>query len=336
MKHIDSALVVGAGAIGSIVAATIHTTSPGSVRVLADSTRMERLRATGIVVNGTRLDIPLAPASQAAADARATGNAAGSMPAPADEQSPEEVFHPGLIIVAVKSYQLDQAIRDMAPYVGKDTVILSLLNGIASEDDLAAAFGRGQVLYSMIIAIDALRENGGTSYSRGGTITFGEARNPTGAWSEPVRAVAEYFDRTGIRYSVPEDMIRSMWFKFMINVGINPASAITGGTYGVFQTVPEARSLMDAAMLELIEISKIMGTGLTEADLPSWYSTLVSLMPGGKTSMLQDVEAGRRTEIDIFAGTVVNLGRATGVPTPVNKTMHDMVKIIEARNGIRI
>lgn len=52
--------------------------------------------------------------------------------------------------------------------------------------------------------------------------------------------------------------------------------------------------------------------------------------------MLQDVEAGRRTEIDIFAGTVVNLGRATGVPTPVNKTMHDMVKIIEARNGIRI
>ena len=86
---------------------------------------------------------------------------------------------------------------------------------------------------------------------------------------------------------------------------------------------------MDAAMRELIAIAKIMGTGLDEADVDSWYRTLAGLAPNGKTSMLQDVEAKRKTEIELFSGAVVRMGEETGVPTPVNRLLFDMIRAIE-------
>jgi len=134
MKEIRSTLIVGAGAIGSSVAAMIHKALPGAVSILADVRRGEALVRDGLVVNGERLDLPIAPA--------------GRPPAAGEE--------PGLILVCVKNHQLASAIVDMAPYVGEGTVILSLMNGIDSEDDLAAAFGPEKVLYAMILAIDAV------------------------------------------------------------------------------------------------------------------------------------------------------------------------------------
>lgn len=307
MKEIRSALVVGAGAVGSIVAATIHGSQPGSVAILADEVRGARFKSEGLVVNGERHDIPLARA--------------GVAPAKGEE--------PGLVIVAVKDRQLADAISDMKPYVGPDTLVISLMNGISSEDALAEAFGREKVLYAMIIGIDAVREDFATRYGAKGVITFGEAKNPAGGWSEPVSRIASFFDRTGVAYNVPEDMIRSLWFKFMINVGVNQASAVLRAPYATFQRIPEARRVMDAAMLELIAISAKRGTGLVEGDLESWYATLARLAPEAKTSMLQDIEAKRKTEIELFAGTVVKLGEESGVPTPVNRLLFDMIRTIE-------
>ena len=82
-----------------------------------------------------------------------------------------------------KTYQLDQAVRDMSAQVGPRTLILSLFYGITSEDALAAAFGREKVPYAMILGIHALREGNATSFSSGGLIHFGDARNAEGAWS---------------------------------------------------------------------------------------------------------------------------------------------------------
>jgi 2-dehydropantoate 2-reductase len=307
MDDIRSALMVGAGAVGCAVASKIHTAIPGAVSVLASPSRMERFSAEGFVINGVRMDFPLAPAD------RAPGNG--------DE--------PGLVVVAVKNHQLGQAIADMAPYVGRESLILSLMNGIVSEDTLASAFGREKVPYAMIIGIDAVREGNSTRFTQGGTINFGEAQNPAGAWSERVSRIASFFGRAGLRYSVPEDMIRSLWYKFMINVGINQASAVLGAPYGTFQRLREARRVMEAAMRELIAVSRAKGSGLQETDLESWHGTLRSLSPDAKTSMLQDVESGRKTEVEIFAGTVIELGEETGVATPVNRLLFDLIRTIE-------
>src|SRR5208282_5255259 len=123
-------------------------------------------------------------------------------------------------------------------------------------------------------------------------IHFGDPSNAEGAWSDRVSRIARFFERTGVPFVVPGDMIRSLWYKFMINVGINQASAVIRAPYGVFQTMPEAREVMESAMRETVELSRSLGTGLRDEDVAAWYDTLSKLAADGKTSMLQDVEAG--------------------------------------------
>jgi 2-dehydropantoate 2-reductase len=309
MERIDSVLIAGAGAVGAAVAGVIHDAAPGSASVLAGPERAARFRSAGFELNGRRYDFPIAPAGEA--------------PAPGAE--------PDLIVVAVKCHQLAAAIEDMRPYVGPRTLILSLLNGITSEDDLAAAFGREKVPYAMIIGIDALRDGNSVSFSSSGKITFGDARNDPASPSDRVSRIASFLGRVGLRYEVPEDMIRSLWYKFMINVGINQASAVLRADYRAFQELPEAREVMESAMREAVAVSKALGTGLVDADVDSWYSTLKAMSPDSKTSMLQDVEARRKTEVEAFAGKIVGLGGKTGVPTPVNRLLFDIIRTIEKR-----
>jgi 2-dehydropantoate 2-reductase len=307
MGDIRSVLIVGAGAVGGAVASVLRKGEGVRVSLLADAERAARYEAEGFSLNGERLFFPVVPA--------------GSSPRPGEE--------PDLVIVAVKAHHLSRAIADMAPRVGPGTLVLSLLNGITSEDELAAAFGREKVPYAMILGIDAVRIGSETSFSSAGKIHFGDARNPAGARSDRVSRIAALFDRCGMGYVVPEDMIRSLWYKFMINVGINQASALLRAPYGPFQRLPEAKAVMEASMREVVALSRALGTGLVDSDVEAWGETLSRLSPDAKTSMLQDVEAGRKTEVEIFAGAVIALGEKAGVATPVNRLLFDMLRTIE-------
>lgn len=119
--------------------------------------------------------------------------------------------------------------------------------------------------------------------------------------------------------------------KYMINVGINQASAVMREPYRTFQTDPHAKAVMESAMAEVVALSKALGTGLEDSDIRAWYTILSGLGADGKTSMLQDVEAGRITEVEAFAGTVMELGRTTGVPVPVNTLLYHLIKAAERK-----
>jgi 2-dehydropantoate 2-reductase len=305
--EIGSLLIVGAGAVGAAVAGIVAERDESAVRILAGDERMRRYQREGFLLNGARRDFPLV--------------------------SPTARSEPDLVIVAVKSYQLPRAIEDMRNHVGPSTLVLSLLNGISSEDILAEAFGRDRVPYAMILGIDAVREGNSTRFSGTGKIHFGDAANARGSWSARVSRIARFFERTGVSYEVPADMIRSLWFKFMINVGINQASAVFRASYGVFQTMPEAKEVMESAMRETVALSGSLGTGLRDADVPAWYETLMKLAADGKTSMLQDVEAKRKTEVDAFAGTMIRLAETAGVAVPVNRTLFNLIRAIERGYG---
>jgi 2-dehydropantoate 2-reductase len=127
-------------------------------------------------------------------------------------------------------------------------------------------------------------------------------------------------------------MIRMLWWKFMVNVGMNQASAVMRAPYGVIQSSPHARELMEALMREVVVLAKAGGINLVEKDIDDWYGFLKTLSPRGKTSMLQDIEAGRKTEIEIFAGKVVELGKTHGIPTPVNETLLRIISVLEIIN----
>jgi 2-dehydropantoate 2-reductase len=292
MNPIKRIAIIGAGAIGGAYASMFYDMSNDSVSFIAGESRFSELDRNGIVVNGKHYNIPVC--------------------------LPGQILNPfDMIIIAVKHHHLDGAIHDLNGSVGDNTIMLSFMNGIESEEAIRAAFGVEKVLYSIVLGIDAVRLGNSIIYNNQGRVFFGETRNDV--LTLRVERVKELFERAGINCVIPADMIRTMWWKFMINVGINQASAAFHSPYILFQSQSEARTLMDSAMREVMVIAQSLGINLNEVDIHSWHDILSKLSPEGKTSMLQDVEAGRKTEVEMFAGKVIELGRRLGIPTPVNE-----------------
>lgn len=300
-RRVERVVICGAGAVGSAYAALLHDLAPDRLAVVAGGERRARLLREGLTVNGRRFEVRcLAPGE----------------PAPAAD----------LLLVAVKQHHLPQAIEDVRAVVGDGTLVLSLLNGISSEAALAAAFGAEKVLPAFVVGNDVVREGTSTRYTRLGRLVFGASTNDP---ADPrVLAVRELLDRARIPYSVPADILREQWWKFMLNVGVNQVSAVLRATYRAF-SLPEVQDLTRRAALEVVAISGHEGVRLAPEDVERIFPILATLGPDGKTSMLQDVEAGRKTEVEIFAGMVVELGRRHGVPTPVNELLGTQVRALE-------
>ncbi|TVR92013.1 MAG: ketopantoate reductase family protein [Spirochaetaceae bacterium] len=313
MQHINSILILGAGGLGAAYGTVIHTTKPGLLSFLADGSRALRLRQDGVVVNGTPFFLPVVEPPQTAGE---SVTSAGADVTPAD-----------LILLTVKYHHLADTVELMRPFVGPNTVILSLLNGIDSEEILARSFNSEQILYGMSLGIDAVREGKQVRYSSLGTIYFGRANNEH--ISPEVRLIQELFAECGIIYETPTDMIRTLWWKFMINVGINQVSAVLEQPYRAFQRPGHAHALMVTAMREVIALAVQRGIDISEEDIEKWNTVIPRLSPDGKTSMLQDVEGRRKTEVEMLAGKVVELGKELEVPTPVNSVLMKLLKAKE-------
>ncbi len=302
---IEKIAIIGAGALGAAYGSLLYEMDPKCICFIASSARLERLRRDGVVVNGKRYPIAVV--------------------------SPDEAEPADLLIVAVKHHHLDQAIAEMKKVIGPETTVLSVMNGIDSEERIGAVYGMDKVIYGLTLGIDAVREGNSVNYKNQGRIFFGEAKNP--GMTDRIRRIHELFDRAGIAHVVPPDMIRSLWFKYMVNVGANQVSATLRANYGALRSSAQAGELMDAAMREVIAIARAMNVDLGEKDIGEWYKVLDGLHAEGKTSMFQDVEAGRKTEVEMLAGTVLELGKRFGVATPVNQRLYDELKRIEAASG---
>jgi len=306
MESINTISILGAGAMGSFYASKFYDMDKDSVTLVAKGDRCERLRKEGLVVNGTHYALPVVE--------------------PQDTSPPSD-----LIVVALKHQHLPEGIRDIRNRVGDNTIILSVMNGIDSEEQLGHAYGMDKLLYAVAVGIDAVREGNRTHYTTQGRLFFGEADNRT--ITPRVRLMQALFDRAGIVHETPTDMIRTLWWKFMINVGINQSSAVLRAPYGVFQRSPEASEIMESAMREVMVLAHAAGVDLAEKDIQDWLGVLAQLGFDGKTSMLQDVEARRKTEVEMFAGRVTELGRKYGVPTPVNQILLRAIQVIEKYSG---
>lgn len=294
--------VIGAGAMGSAYAEKIYAMDGDSISFIATGERYDRLKRAGVVVNGKHCPIAVIK--------------------PEDIQTPFD-----LLIVAVKHHHLPGAIEDMKPGIGENTRILSVMNGIESEEQIAEVYGKDKVLYAVAVGIDALREGNCLTYSTPGKLFFGEAENHVP--SARVKEFQDFFDKAGIPWQTPDDMIRILWWKFMVNVGMNPVSVLMRANYGVFQSSGETRALMGTAMKEVIDLAEAVRVNLSEKDIEDWHTVMEGLSPHGKTSMLQDIEAGRKTEIEMLGGKVTELGHRYGVPTPVNAALLTIIKVLE-------
>jgi 2-dehydropantoate 2-reductase len=293
--------IQGLGAMGSLYVAAF-TDAGFNVSVIADGPRANRIEDEGFTLNGKHYPVKVAR--------------------PSSEQTPVD-----LIIVGLKQHHLAGAIEDLAPFVGDQTQILSLINGLDSEPMLIERFGEEHVLYCSTIKMTPVRDGNVVQSDDMGFLVFGESHNEDPP-SERVQRVQTMCDAAGIQYKTAPDMLREVWWKFMVNVGVNQVSGVLRTPYGRMKQDPDVLVLMVGLMREVLALAAAEGINLNEQDIDDFKRIFQTLTDDGKTSMLQDVEAGRPNEVDIFAGKVVELGQKHGIPTPLNQSFLHMLRVL--------
>lgn len=302
MGVIEKVLVIGLGAIGGIYAAKLQQYDPKCIRVLIDQSRIERYRAQGIILNGERFDF--------------------------DYVLPDlEGDKADLILMATKADALPDAITAIEHFVGDETIILALLNGITSEEKIAERYGWDKVLHSYFVGHGSTRSGNAITFDGVGRIVFGEA-NAQGQ-SRRVEAVRRFFDASKIDYELPDDILFAMWCKFVVNVGINQASAILRGSYGALRDSEKAYAFVRDLMQEAVAVAEKVGIRNVDGLLPWSENFIRNMPPAFKSSMLQDIEAGNKTEVDLFGGAICALGEKYGIPTPQNELFLRLIKALE-------
>ena len=306
-REIRTVSLIGLGAIGCFLASHLGHLLGSDLRVIAGGSRRERLEREGVIVNGVRHHFNIV--------------------------SPEENCgqnYPDLAIIITKFPALPQALEDMRNQIGPDTLIMAPLNGVEAEDKVAEVFGWDNLLYSLA-KVSVVMKDGCASFNpKAARIEMGEKHNET--MSPRVQAVKELFERAGIRTVVPEDMERAIWYKYMCNVSENQSAAVLGIPFGAWSVSADANFIREELMREVIAIARKKGISLSEKDMEKQASILRDVPPENKPSTLQDIEAGRKTEVEMFGGTIIRMGRELGVPTPYNEMFYHGIKVLEQKN----
>lgn len=300
---IQNVAIVGKGALGLLFGSQIaETLGTDNVCYLMDDARYERNRERQLSINGEPCLIP----NVRAGDAK-----------PAD-----------LVIVCVKAYGLDDAIDSMAGAVGPGTRIISLMNGITSEERIATRYGWDNVALSIAQGMDATFIGDELTYTHPGEIRLGaDERTAPGV----VDDISALLGRCGICHEVEDDMWRRLWVKFTLNVGINQTCMVYGGTYSsVVEPDGEQLRCYVAAMREAAAVAHAEGVEVTEADISEMVALAASLVPDGMPSMAQDRINKKPSEVEEFAGTVIRLAEKHGILVPQNRWLYKRVHEIEA------
>lgn len=233
-----------------------------------------------------------------------------------------------LVVVLVKSYHTREAIEAAMPVVGPHTVVMSLQNGLGHEEIIAEVVGRDRVVAGKTYVGGVLLGPGHVLAGiRGKSTHIGEL---DGSVTPRIEAIAAEFGRAGLATIVSPNIVGTMWDKLLINVATGALSAVTRLPYGKLYAIDEIKACALAAVGEAMAVAAAAGVTLSiESAEEAWIKAADGLPADFKTSMLQSLEAGSRTEIDFINGAVVRWGERCHVPTPVNRTLVACVKGIE-------
>ncbi|MDC7225343.1 MAG: ketopantoate reductase family protein [Spirochaetales bacterium] len=306
MNEIKTAAIIGAGALGLMYAGMMKEKLGDNCFFLSDNNRCEKIRNSSFSING-------APRRFHAAT-------------PSDMESGAEK-KPDLILISVKNHHLEDISPLVESAVHEDTIIISVLNGIESENFLRRRFPGAVVVSTVAVGMDAVKEETALNYTSAGKLLIGiEDADES---HHALKSLEGLFKSCNMAYEIPSDIQRALWWKWMINIGVNQVSAVTGANYGVFHTQRDIQELMEWAMQETIDVAKAAGVDLRDDDIENWYPILRSLGAENKTSMLQDIEARRKTEVEAFSGKLISTAEEHGVDVPVNRILFRIISTKE-------
>ena len=287
---IKNVIICGLGALGITYANALKDVC--NLKILADKERIEKYRQYPPTLNGKALEL--------------------------DFISPEKSWDCDLIIITTKAGGLDSAINYIKNFVVQNTLIISLVNGISSEEKIAAVYGKEKVVRSFFIGHSAMRNGNNTIQDGVGKIIL-----------EPCQKIEEFFNKNNICYEVSDNIHYSQWVKLGVNIILNEPSAINKMTVGELRKLPEYSNLAQNLLNEIKEIAKKVGIKNIESYEAEVLNSANLIADDGKTSMLQDVLAKRKTEVDIFSGEIIKLGKKYNILTPYNENIYNEIKELE-------
>jgi 2-dehydropantoate 2-reductase len=301
--------VVGAGSLGSAIGGTLAADGNDVVLVSRNREHVAAINASGLVLDDGATRRPISIEAS-------TGY---------DDVSPVD-----LAIVLVKSFDTRSAIEAARPILGPDSTVLTLQNGVGCEETIADVIGAERVIAGRTFIGGRITAPGVVEFGvTGRRSTIGEL---DGSVTPRIQDIAATFEHAGMAVDVSTDIVVMMWEKLFVNVATGAWSALTGLPYGELSVHPEVESMAIATVAEAIEVARGLGIEIltTDPGVP-WRRAWEGLPYGFKASMLQSIEKGSRTEVDVIHGAVCRGGRVAGVPTPINDTLLAAVKGLERR-----
>ncbi len=297
MKNI---LVVGAGSVGGYFGARLAQGGLPISFLLRPKT-LAAVRQRGLTIRSAAGTVTVHP------------------PAASD---PRELARPDLIILGVKAYDLDEVIGQIEPVMTDRTTILTLQNGIDTEDRLLAKLKRDCVIGGVAYIYSKIAEPGVIDHYKKGAVAIGELM---GHESPRLLAVRDLFAAAGIPCQLSKDIRRTKWEKMCWNCVFNPITVLVNDRVAKALDHPEMLRVVHHIVEEITAVSAAVKVPLP-ADMPERVVKWTQEIRDIHTSMYDDWKAGRRTEIDFLNGYIVQQGRELGIPTPVNETLTALIK----------
>ena len=221
---------------------------------------------------------------------------------------PAEIGTVDLLLFCVKTYDLDTAAEQARPLVGPHTTVLPVQNGIRIEEKLGSYFGEHSVI-------------GGVQYPD--RIMFGEMK---GGESQRTKQLLDVFQSARIATELSDNIQKDLWEKFIGVCATGGILATVRLPIGPALSCPETRALFKGVMEEAYSITQAMGVAVSEAIVDTLLAYMVGVPPNIKSSQLEDIEAGRRLELEDLNGAVVRIGKDLGIPTPLNFAVYAALK----------
>ena len=293
--------ILGAGAMGGIFGGGLAASGASVVLVDNSSALVERLRTRGLVL--------------VTAEGERTLDVAAS-------DDPAAVGVVDAVIVFVKSYQTEAALEFAGPLIGPDTVVATLQNGWGNGDVIARRVPAERVVIGINYHSGTVLEPGRVAHTNTGPTRIGPL---TGADTSATDRLAEPLRAAGFEVEVTSDIRRQVWRKLTLNSAALPVAALTRLNAGAMADGPPFR-LVEQLARETVEVGHAMGFELDPDEEVDYVRTILVGAGDGKASMLQDVEAGRRTEIEVVNGAVSGIAADLGVAAPLNHAMADLVR----------
>ena len=298
--------LIGAGAVGAYVIWGFRDAAETDFYLIAEGERADRLRGQGLFINKEHFTPPVCSPEEFRAAADASGGA-------------------DLILVAVKGTALPGTLDLIRRSTGPQTVVMSLMNGIDSEEQIGTVIDPAQILYALIRI---------ASHRNGSSVAFDPETTPGIFYGEPghtekterVRMVEELFSRTALHYHFKEDILTDMWIKYCSNISVNLPQAVLGVGNGAYEDSRHVDWMRTALEAEVIRVAAAYGIRLEPLGILAGYKK------SARFSTLQDLDAGRRTEADMFLGVLMAKAKAAGIEVPAAEYTWHLIKALEEKN----